>query len=116
MNVRSYCVEYYLLPDTKITQYLNIGALLKGVLFDLRARNFVHAKVSLPARCVHARHRAHNLSSPVREHKHEILVYATMLPFNLIHFTGLFPYSQKTYNFCTSYMLIFERRSCWKEK
>ena len=44
----------------------NILVLLKGVLIDLhlRARNFVHAKTFLRARCVHARHRAHNLSSP----------------------------------------------------
>ena len=34
------------------------------VLTDLRARNFVHPKTSLRARCVHARHRARNLSSP----------------------------------------------------
>ena len=35
MNVRSYCPEYYLFLDTKITQTLtNIGVLLKGVLID----------------------------------------------------------------------------------
>ena len=33
----------------------NVWVLLKGVLIDLRARNFVHAKTSLRARCVHAR-------------------------------------------------------------
>ena len=32
----------------------NIQVLLKGILTDLRARNFVHAKTSLRARCVHA--------------------------------------------------------------
>ena len=42
-----------------------IQALLEGVLIDLRARNFVHAKTSSRARCVHARHRVRNLSSPV---------------------------------------------------
>ena len=42
----------------------NIGILLKGVLIDLRARNFVHAKTSLRACWVHAHHRAHNLSNP----------------------------------------------------
>ena len=44
----------------------NIGALLKGVLIDSRARNFVHTRI-LRARCVHARHRARNLSSPGRQ-------------------------------------------------
>ena len=42
----------------------NVRVLLKSVLIDLRARNFVHAKTSLRARCVHARHRARNFSSP----------------------------------------------------
>ena len=41
----------------------NFRALLKNVLTDLRARNFVHAKTSLHARCVHACHRVRNLSS-----------------------------------------------------
>ena len=43
----------------------NIRVLLKSVLTDLRARNFARAKSSLHACCVHARHRACNLSSPV---------------------------------------------------
>ena len=42
----------------------NVGVLVKSVLIDLRARNFVHAKISLRARFVHARHRGRNLSSP----------------------------------------------------
>ena len=42
----------------------NIRVLLKSVLIDLRARNFVHTKTSLHVRCVDARHCAHNLSSP----------------------------------------------------
>ena len=42
----------------------NIGVPLKGVLIDLRARNFVHVKIFLRARCAHARYRASNLSSP----------------------------------------------------
>ena len=42
----------------------NIRVLLKSVLIDSRARNFVHAKTFLCARCVQARHRARNLSSP----------------------------------------------------
>ena len=68
MNVRLYCTKYYLLSDTKqintlIPHYLNT-ALLKGILFDIRAHNFVHARISLHARCVHARHFAHNLLSP----------------------------------------------------
>ena len=44
----------------------NIQALLKSLLIDLRARNFMHAKTSLRARCAHARHRARNLASPVK--------------------------------------------------
>ena len=40
----------------------NIRVLLKGVLIDLRARTFMHAKISLRASCAHARHHAHNLS------------------------------------------------------
>ena len=51
MKVRSYCAEYYLLSDTKINHYLNnVGVLVKSVLVDLRARNFVLAKNSLRAR------------------------------------------------------------------
>ena len=66
MNGRSYCAEYYLLSDTKKAYYLNnVGVLVKSVLIDLRARNVVHAKISLRARCVHARHRVRNLSIPV---------------------------------------------------
>ena len=65
MNVRSYCAKYHLLSDTKkLTTLNNVGVLVKSVLVDLRARNFVHAKVSLLVLCMHARHRARNLSSP----------------------------------------------------
>ena len=42
----------------------NIGVLLKGVLIDLHARNFVQAKFSLRTPCAHVRHRARNLPSP----------------------------------------------------
>ena len=42
----------------------NIRVLLKSVLTDLRARNFVRVKTSLRARRVHARHRTRILSSP----------------------------------------------------
>ena len=48
----------------QLTTLNNIRVLLKSVLIDLRARNFVHVKTSLRARCVHARHRACNLSRP----------------------------------------------------
>ena len=48
----------------QLTSLNNIRVLLKSVLTDLRARNFVRAK-TLRARYVHARHRARNLSSPV---------------------------------------------------
>ena len=47
-----------------------MGVLPKGVLIDLRVRNFVHAKTSLHARCVHFRHCVCNLSSPGNEANH----------------------------------------------
>ena len=40
------------------------SALFKGVLIDLCARNFVHAKTSLHACCMHPRPSVQNLSSP----------------------------------------------------
>ena len=59
------CTEYYFLSDTKkLNTLFNIGALLKGVFFDLFAHNFRYAKISLPALCVHTCHCARNLSSP----------------------------------------------------
>ena len=48
-----------------LTNLNNVGVLVKSILIHLRARNFVHAKTTLRAHCVHAHHRAHNLSSPV---------------------------------------------------
>ena len=68
MNVRSCCAEYYLLcfqTQKQLATLNNMQALLKSVLIDLRTRNFVHAKTSLRARCLHIRHRARNLSSLV---------------------------------------------------
>ena len=72
MNVKSYCTKYYLLSDTKQLNTLNnIAALLKGVLFDLQACNFVHARISLHARCTHAHHqiipRKLNFALPLQE-------------------------------------------------
>ena len=65
MSGRSYCGKYYLLSDPKILATLNsIGVLLTGFLNDLCAHNFMDAKTSLRARCVHARNRACNLLSP----------------------------------------------------
>ena len=43
----------------------NFRVLLKNVLTDLRARNFVHVKTSLRARCIHACYHARNLSNRV---------------------------------------------------
>ena len=43
---------------------LNIWVLLKTVLTDLHARNFLHAKIFLRARCLHVRHRARDLLRP----------------------------------------------------
>ena len=48
----------------ELTTLNNVGVLVKSALTDLRAHNFVHAKISLRARYVHARHHACNLSSP----------------------------------------------------
>ena len=41
-----------------------MGVLPKGVFIDLSAHNFMHVIASFRERCVHARHRARNLSSP----------------------------------------------------
>lgn len=69
MNVRSCCAQYYLLCFQTQKQLATLNnmmqALLKSVLIDLRTRNFVHAKTSLCARCLHIRHRARNLSGLV---------------------------------------------------
>ena len=48
----------------KLATLNNVRVLFKSVLTDLRARNFVHAKTFLRTRCVHARHRARDLSRP----------------------------------------------------
>ena len=52
------------LTQKQLTTLNNIQVLLKSVLIDLRARNFVHVKTSLRARCMHARHHARNFSRP----------------------------------------------------
>ena len=68
MNVRSYVPNIICFPTQKqLAKLNNIRVLLKRVLIDLRARNFVHAKTSLRARCVQARNRARNLSSSALE-------------------------------------------------
>ena len=66
MNVRS-CVPNIICFQTQkqLAKLNNIQLLLKSVLIDLRGRNFVRAKIFLRARCLHARNRARNLSSPV---------------------------------------------------
>ena len=46
-----------------------MGVLLKGVLIDLGANNFVHTITSLHARCVRTHHHACNLSSPDAKYK-----------------------------------------------
>ena len=55
------------IKKTQLATLSNVRVLLKGVLIDLHACNFVHAKTSLHARCLHARHCAHNLLSLVRQ-------------------------------------------------
>ena len=45
-----------------------IRVLLKDVLINFSARNFMHAKTSLRASCVHVCHGARNLSSPAHIH------------------------------------------------
>ena len=52
----------------------NIQVLLKSVLIDLCAHNFVHAKTYLRSRCMHACHRANNLSSTASYHAFQIMV------------------------------------------
>ena len=42
----------------------NIQVLLKSVLINLHAHNFVQVKISLHACCMHTCHCAHNLASP----------------------------------------------------
>ena len=54
----------YFQTQKKLSTVNNIGVLVKSVLTDLRAHNFVHVKISLCAHCVHARHHAPNLLSP----------------------------------------------------
>ena len=69
MNYRSYCTKYYLFSDKKQLGTLNnIRVLLKGVLIDLHAHNFMHGKTFLHACCMHTRHHACNLSSPAIAH------------------------------------------------
>ena len=48
----------------QLTALNNIRELLKSVLTDLCACNFVHAKIFLRSRCMHVRHRVRNLSNP----------------------------------------------------
>ena len=48
----------------QLATLIHFWALLKSVLIDLHAHNFVHAKTSVRAWCMHARHCARNLSSP----------------------------------------------------
>ena len=60
---------------THLATLNSIGVLLKGVLIDLHARNFLHAKTSLRARCVHARDRARNLSSPGKNTKFSLAIF-----------------------------------------
>ena len=55
----------------------NFWVLLKSVLIDLRARNFMHAKTSLHASCMHACHRAHNLLSPVKAPMYEHVLFGS---------------------------------------
>ena len=62
------CVQ----TQKKLTTLNNVGVLVKSVLIDLRASNFVHAKIYIPVCCVHARHRGRNLSSPMFV-KHSVL-------------------------------------------
>ena len=57
--------DHIVFSDKKqLAAFKNVQVQLKGVLTDLRARNFVYAKTSLRARCMYARHRACNLSGP----------------------------------------------------
>ena len=59
------CRVLFVFKQKQLATLNNIRALLKSVLTDLGARNFLHAKTFLRARCVHVRHCARNLSSTV---------------------------------------------------
>ena len=48
----------------QLTTLNNIRVLLKGILIDLHAHNFMHVKTFLHTRCPLARHGAHNLLRP----------------------------------------------------
>ena len=54
----------YFRTQKYLTTLNDTGVLLKDVLIDLRARNFLHVKTSLCASGVHARHCSLNLLSP----------------------------------------------------
>ena len=54
----------YFQTQKQLATLNNIRKILKGVLIDLRAHNFMHAKTSLHAHCLHARHCACSLLSP----------------------------------------------------
>ena len=65
----------YFQTQKRLKTLKNFRVLLNGISIDLRARNFVHAKTSLRARCVYARHRARNLSSPERGQSYQSFLY-----------------------------------------
>ena len=60
----------------------NIRILLKGVLIDLYARNFVHMKNSLCALSMHARHCARNLSSPDEKPLRPVILFIDNIFYN----------------------------------
>ena len=85
MNIRS-CVPNIICFETQkqLSKLNNIWVLLKSVLIDLRARKFLDAKTSLRARCMHARNRMHNLSSPATKPNflsNKLLLSHLFLPF-----------------------------------
>ena len=85
-SVLNICMQ----TQKQLTNLNNFRALLESLSIDLHARNFVHAKTFLRARCVHARHCARNLQSPALEIFLVELIYSNRLVqlniFTMIYF------------------------------
>ena len=90
MNVRSHCVEHYLLSDINITHYLKLHRSTTQWCFDwFTASNFVHAKTSWRPLCGNVRRRAGNLSSHGTYGKKKFMLMCS----KWITFIAIFRYS-----------------------
>ena len=59
-----YWISFAFTCENNSSPQTTLGVLLKGLLTDLCAHNFVHVQISLGAHWAHALYSAHNLSSP----------------------------------------------------